>query len=111
MNDDRAPSLWWGMWKRFLIAGVVIIALSGAATATVALDRLNTISSEVFIKANHISAPKGLVDGGIHRRPADLPDPRLRPGGKIEDTLDREDRRTATRSCSSASTPARDRPR
>jgi LCP family protein required for cell wall assembly len=61
MNDERPPSLWWGMWKRFLIAGVLIVALSGAATATVALNKLTTLADEVFPHLSHISAPKGLI--------------------------------------------------
>jgi LCP family protein required for cell wall assembly len=61
MDDERPPSLWWGMWKRFLIAGVLIIALSGAATATVALNKLTTLADEVFPHLSHISAPKGLI--------------------------------------------------
>jgi polyisoprenyl-teichoic acid--peptidoglycan teichoic acid transferase len=61
MNDERPPSLWWGMWKRFLLAGVLIAALSGAATATVALNKITTLADEVFPTLNHITAPKGLV--------------------------------------------------
>jgi LCP family protein required for cell wall assembly len=61
MNDERRPSLWWSMWKRFLIASVLIVVLSGAATATVALNKLTTIADEVFPHLSHISAPKGLI--------------------------------------------------
>ena len=61
MPDERPPSLWWGMWKRFLVAGVLITALSGAATATIALNTVGGIASKVFISANRINAPKGLV--------------------------------------------------
>jgi LCP family protein required for cell wall assembly len=61
MNDERPPSLWWGMWKRFLLAAVLIVALSGAATATVALNKLTTLADEVFPSLSHISAPKGLI--------------------------------------------------
>jgi polyisoprenyl-teichoic acid--peptidoglycan teichoic acid transferase len=61
MNDERPPSLWWGMWKRFLIAGVVIVALSGAATATVALNEVSSIAHQVFPELSHITAPKGLL--------------------------------------------------
>jgi LCP family protein required for cell wall assembly len=61
MDDERPPSLWWGMWKRFLIAGVLIVALSGAATATVALNKLTTLADEVFPHLSHITAPKGLI--------------------------------------------------
>jgi LCP family protein required for cell wall assembly len=61
MNDERPPSLWWSMWKRFLIAGVVIVGLSGAATATVALNEVSSIAHQVFPELSHISAPKGLL--------------------------------------------------
>jgi polyisoprenyl-teichoic acid--peptidoglycan teichoic acid transferase len=61
MNDERPPSLWWGMWKRFLIAGVLIALLSGAATATVLLNTITTLADEVFPTLSHIRAPKGLV--------------------------------------------------
>jgi LCP family protein required for cell wall assembly len=61
MHDERPPSLWWGMWKRFLIAGVLIVALSAGATATVALNKITTLADEVFPSLSHISAPKGLV--------------------------------------------------
>ncbi len=61
MNDERPPSLWWGMWKRFLLAGVLIVVLSGAATATVALNKITTLADEIFPTLSHINAPKGLV--------------------------------------------------
>ena len=61
MNDERPPSLWWGMWKRFLIAGVLIVALSAGATATVALNKITTIADEVFPTLSKIKTPKGLV--------------------------------------------------
>ncbi len=61
MPDERPPSLGLGMWKRFLIAGVLITALSGAATATVALNTIGGIGSKVFTSGNRINAPKGLV--------------------------------------------------
>jgi LCP family protein required for cell wall assembly len=68
MDDERPPSLWWGMWKRFLLAGVLIAALSGAATATVALNTVSSLAHEVFPEIAKIKAPKGLVqlkyDGG-----------------------------------------------
>jgi len=68
MDDQRPPSLWWGMWKRFLIGGFLIAALSGAATATVALNTVSSIAHEVFPSIAKIKAPKGLIqlkyDGG-----------------------------------------------
>jgi LCP family protein required for cell wall assembly len=61
MDDERPPSLGWGMWKRFLIAGTLIVAISGAATATVALNTVSGIAAEVFPTINRINAPKGLI--------------------------------------------------
>jgi LCP family protein required for cell wall assembly len=49
------------MWKRFLIGGALIVLLSGAATATVALNTVSGIAGEVFPKLNQINAPKGVV--------------------------------------------------
>jgi LCP family protein required for cell wall assembly len=60
-DDERPPSLGWSMLKRFLIAGVLIVLLSGGATATVALNKITTIADEVFPKLNEIEAPKGVV--------------------------------------------------
>ncbi len=68
MDDERAPSLGWGMWKRFLLAALLIAALSGGATATVALNEVSSIAHEVFPEIAKIKAPKGLIqlkyDGG-----------------------------------------------
>ncbi len=61
MDDERPPSLGWGMWKRFLIAGALIVVISGAATATVALNTVSGIAAEVFPTLNRINAPKGLI--------------------------------------------------
>jgi polyisoprenyl-teichoic acid--peptidoglycan teichoic acid transferase len=61
MDDQHPPSLWWGMWKRFLIGGVLIVALSAGATATVALNTVSGIADEVFPTLNHIKAPAGLI--------------------------------------------------
>src|SRR5436189_473370 len=61
MVDERPPALWWAMWKRFLIAGVLIVALSGAASATIALNTVSGIANEVFPALNKINAPKGLI--------------------------------------------------
>jgi LCP family protein required for cell wall assembly len=62
MNDDeRPPSLWLGMWKRFAIGGVLIVLLSAGATATVALNTASSLAHEIFPAVSHIEAPKGLV--------------------------------------------------
>jgi polyisoprenyl-teichoic acid--peptidoglycan teichoic acid transferase len=49
------------VWKRFLIGGVAIALLSGAATATVALNKVTTIANEVFPGVNRIGAPAGVI--------------------------------------------------
>ena len=49
------------MWLRFAIAAVVIVALSGGATATVATNKIKEIAEEVFPKQNHIQSPQGIV--------------------------------------------------
>jgi polyisoprenyl-teichoic acid--peptidoglycan teichoic acid transferase len=49
------------VWKRFLLAAVLIVALSGGATATVALNKITTLADEIFPKLNHIAAPKSVV--------------------------------------------------
>ncbi len=60
-EDERPPAPRWDMYKRFAIAAVLIVALSAAATATVALNKITSIAEEVFPKLNEINAPKGVV--------------------------------------------------
>ena len=50
------------MLKRFLLAAVLIVLLTGAATATLALNKITGIAEEVFPKLNQINAPKGVVE-------------------------------------------------
>src|SRR5207249_8484591 len=47
------------MWKRFLVGGVLVVALSFAATLTVALNTATSIAEKVF--RNTIVVPNGLV--------------------------------------------------
>jgi polyisoprenyl-teichoic acid--peptidoglycan teichoic acid transferase len=61
MIEDERPPQGSGLWKRFLLAGGLIAAISGAATATVALNTVSGIAGEVFPKLNQIDAPKGVV--------------------------------------------------
>lgn len=49
------------MWKRFLLAAILIAALTGAATATLALTTLGKIASEVFPRGSHIQISKGVL--------------------------------------------------
>src|SRR5471032_2228524 len=59
MDDERPPSLWLGMWKRFLIGGALIVLLSGGATATLALNTASDLAHKIF--ANAIHPPPGVV--------------------------------------------------
>jgi polyisoprenyl-teichoic acid--peptidoglycan teichoic acid transferase len=60
-DDERPPSLGWSMLRRFLLAGILIVLLTGGATATLALNKITDIAEEVFPKLNEINAPKGVV--------------------------------------------------
>jgi LCP family protein required for cell wall assembly len=59
--DERPPSLAWGMWKRFLVAAVLIAGLAGGATATIALNEVEKVGEKVFqhtVKVgNHLVHP------------------------------------------------------
>jgi polyisoprenyl-teichoic acid--peptidoglycan teichoic acid transferase len=61
LDDERPPSLWWGMWKRFLIGSTLIVLITGAATAAVALNTATGIAHDIFSPLNQVKAPKGLV--------------------------------------------------
>jgi LCP family protein required for cell wall assembly len=61
-DEERPPALGRSMLKRFLLAAVLIVLLTGAATATVALNKITGIAEEVFPKLNQINAPKGVVN-------------------------------------------------
>ncbi len=60
-EDERPPSPGWSVLKRFLIGAILIVLLSGGATATLALNKITSIAEEVFPGANVINAPKGVV--------------------------------------------------
>jgi LCP family protein required for cell wall assembly len=59
--DEEGRRSWWSLRKRFVLAAVLIVALSAGATATLALNTVSGIAEEVFPKLSQISAPKGLV--------------------------------------------------
>jgi polyisoprenyl-teichoic acid--peptidoglycan teichoic acid transferase len=59
MDESRPPRLWWSMWKRFIVGGVLVVGLSFGATLTVALNTATSIAEKVF--RNTIVVPKGLV--------------------------------------------------
>ena len=90
--DDEGPQrLWWSMWKRFALAAVLIVALAGGATATLALNTVSSIAEEVFPKLSQISAPRGLVTPEYNEGPETflVLGTDRREGSK--DSLDRED--------------------
>ena len=60
-DAERPPAPGWSMLKRFLLAAILIVLLSGGATATLALNKITGIAEEVFPKLNEINAPKGVV--------------------------------------------------
>jgi LCP family protein required for cell wall assembly len=57
------------MWKRFAIACVLILLLSGAATATFALTKLNHIASEVFPRSSQLHVAKGVIQRAYRGEP------------------------------------------
>jgi LCP family protein required for cell wall assembly len=61
MDDERPPSLSLGMWKRFLVGGVLIVLLCGGATAVWALRTANQLAAEVFPRLNQIHVPNGVI--------------------------------------------------
>jgi polyisoprenyl-teichoic acid--peptidoglycan teichoic acid transferase len=61
MPEELSPTPAKGMWKRFLIAAVLIVALAGGATATVALNEVGGIAKEVFPKVNEIKVSAKVV--------------------------------------------------
>jgi len=60
-DDERPPSLWVGMWKRFAIGGVLIVLLAGGATATVTLNTASGLAHDIFKHGNQITVSRKLV--------------------------------------------------
>ncbi len=57
------------MRRRFLFAGVLIVLLSGGATATLALTTLGKIASEVFPRGSQIRIAKGVIEPAYEGEP------------------------------------------
>ena len=55
------PRCGWGMWKRFLLAGVLIVLLSGGATATVALNTVSGLAARGLPQRQPDRRAQGLV--------------------------------------------------
>ena len=59
--NEHVPSLAWGMWKRFLVAAVLIAALAGGATATITLSEAKRFGDIVFKPGNTVPVKPGLI--------------------------------------------------
>src|SRR5579862_2942395 len=59
MPDERTIGVPLGSWRRFLLAGAGIVAVSGIATAVVVLNTASSIAEKVF--RNTVAAPAGVV--------------------------------------------------
>jgi len=91
MDDQRPPSLSWGMWKRFLFAGVLIVVLTGGATATVALNTVSGIAHEIITHDNTVSVSKKLVQPEYNGGPQTYLILGSDRRAKSQDALDRTD--------------------
>src|SRR3984957_19903865 len=49
------------MWKRFLVAAVLIAALAGGATATVALNEVEGIAKHIFKTGNTVKLAPNVI--------------------------------------------------
>jgi LCP family protein required for cell wall assembly len=68
-DDEAPPSPARRMRLRFAIAAVGILLLSGAATATVALTKLNHIAEEVFPRGSQIHVARGVIEAAYSGEP------------------------------------------
>jgi len=55
MNDPEIPRLAWGMWKRFALAGAIVVVLSAAATATAGLLEVRDYASAISSGGKRLS--------------------------------------------------------
>src|SRR5271156_3885656 len=90
-DAERPPSPGWSALKRFLLAAVLIVLLSGGATATLALNKISSIAEEVFPKLNEINAPKGVVTSEYNGGPQTFLILGSDRRGGSKDSYDRED--------------------
>jgi LCP family protein required for cell wall assembly len=68
MPDERPPRLGWSLLKRSALAGVLIVVLAAAATATAGLEKVATVAHEVFTQ--HIGVSKGVIVPSYDGQPA-----------------------------------------
>ncbi len=47
MSEELPPNLWWGMFKRFAIATVLIVGLAAGVTATAALEQVKQVADVI----------------------------------------------------------------
>jgi LCP family protein required for cell wall assembly len=60
--DERLPSQSRGMWKRFSIAGLLIVLLAGGATATVAENTVGSLKNRLFPEGHRIHVSPHIVE-------------------------------------------------
>ena len=60
--DERLPSQSRGMWKRFSIAGLLIVLLAGSATATVAENTVGSLKNRLFPEGHRIHVSPHIVE-------------------------------------------------
>jgi polyisoprenyl-teichoic acid--peptidoglycan teichoic acid transferase len=92
MPDERPPHLGWDMGKRFLLAGLIIAVLTGAVTATAALNRVSDLAKRLFPRSSHIAVPGSVVSP-------------VYSGGPQTFLLIGSDRRALTRSAADRTNP------
>ncbi len=79
------------MWKRFLLAGVAIVVLSAAATATAGLEKLTTFAQEALPASSHIGALPGTITPAYDGEPETFLLIGSDRRAASKDTLDRTD--------------------
>lgn len=93
MNPDKPPRLAWEMWKRFLIGGAVLVALTAATVATAVLLEVKDVA-----QALELGGPK--LDAGGELTRADVGEPQtiLLIGSDVRfaSRNDKNDRRSDT---------------
>jgi polyisoprenyl-teichoic acid--peptidoglycan teichoic acid transferase len=69
VENDGPRRVWPSTWLRFLLAGVLLAALSGVATWTLAQNTLTTLAANIFPAKNRITGTKGLIVAGYEGKP------------------------------------------
>ena len=62
LTDERPPRLWWGLFKRFLLGGTIIVLLSASVTATVGLETVRQVATNLARGGGQIKSPALTAD-------------------------------------------------